>query len=56
MTESDLRFTEIEHKYVVEARFDLAAFDQALTSLGPTRRATLQVRCLLYTSPSPRDS
>ncbi len=44
MTESDLRFTEIEHKYVVEARFDLAAFDQALTSLGPTRRATLQVR------------
>jgi len=44
VTESDLRFTEIEHKFVVDEQFDLAAFDEILTSLGPTRRTTLQVR------------
>ena len=44
MTEADLRFTEIEHKYVVDERFELTIFDEVLTSLGPTRRTTLQVR------------
>jgi len=39
-----MRFTEIEHKFVVDDRFDLAAFGRALEALGPSRRASLQVR------------
>jgi len=39
-----MRFTEIEHKFVVEAGFDLAAFRRALEALGPERTDTLQVR------------
>jgi hypothetical protein len=39
-----MRFTEIEHKFVVDHRFDLAAFGRALDALGPSRRTSLQVR------------
>jgi hypothetical protein len=39
-----MRFTEIEHKFVVDERFDLAAFCRTLDALGPVRRTSLQVR------------
>ncbi len=39
-----LRFKEIEHKFVVDDRFDLEAFRQALRTLTPARRETLRVR------------
>lgn len=39
-----MRFTEVEHKFVVTAAFDLAAFRAALASLGPRRVTSLQVR------------
>lgn len=39
-----MRFTEIEHKFVVDEAFDLAGFDRALGALGPARRTALQVR------------
>jgi hypothetical protein len=38
-----MRFTEIEHKFVLEANFDLAAFRRALEALGPARVDALQV-------------
>lgn len=39
-----MRFTEIEHKFVVDAGFDLAAFRCALEGLEPQRTNSLQVR------------
>lgn len=39
-----MRFTEIEHKFIVEATFDLAAFGRMLDALGPTRRTSVRVR------------
>jgi len=39
-----MRFTEIEHKFVVDDGFDLAAFRQVLQTLQPTGQHTLQVR------------
>ena len=39
-----MRFTEIEHKFLVNDGFDLDGFDVALDALGPTRRTRLQVR------------
>jgi hypothetical protein len=39
-----LRFTEIEHKYVLDATFDAEAFRRAVTALGPTRHSALRVR------------
>ena len=39
-----MRFTEIEHKFVVDEGFDLDGFGLALEALGPTRRTRLQVR------------
>jgi hypothetical protein len=44
----DLRFTEIEHKYVVNARFDLQRFREVLASLGPTRTGAICVRDRYY--------
>ena len=38
-----MRFTEIEHKFVVDNQFDLAVFGRALDALGPTRRTSLHV-------------
>lgn len=37
-------FTEIEHKFIVDAEFDLECFARALDTLGPTRRTALVVR------------
>ncbi len=42
--EGPLRFTEVEHKYVVGEDFDLDAFAQALAGLGPLRTGRVQVR------------
>lgn len=39
-----MRFTEIEHKFVVDEGFDLDRFSRALDALGPFRRTSLQVR------------
>lgn len=39
-----MRFTEIEHKFVVDGSFDLAAFRRALEALAPHRVDALQVR------------
>lgn len=36
-------FKEIEHKFVVDAGFDLEAFDRALTVLQPIRRGRIEV-------------
>ena len=38
-----MRFTEIEHKFVVDDRFDVAGFGRSLDALGPTRRKSLRV-------------
>lgn len=38
-----LRFQEIEHKYVVDDRFDLPHFRQAVAALGPIRTSTVSV-------------
>ena len=37
------RFTEIEHKFIVDYGFDLATFGQRLEALGPTRQTSLRV-------------
>jgi hypothetical protein len=47
MTE-DLRFTEIEHKYVVDERFDLQRFRDALGRMNPTRTTSVCVRDRYY--------
>lgn len=39
-----MRFTEIEHKFVLDDAFDLAAFRSALEALGPERHTTLRVQ------------
>lgn len=39
-----MRFTEIEHKFVVDDAFDRAAFARALDAMGPERRSSVQVR------------
>lgn len=44
----DLRFTEIEHKYVVDASFDLPRFRAAVAALGPARTGTIRVRDRYY--------
>ena len=41
---NDLRYTEIEHKFVVDDDFDLADFRAAVERLHPTRTTALRVR------------
>jgi hypothetical protein len=41
---TDLRFKEIEHKFVVDGGFDRVAFRGALAALAPLRHTTLRVR------------
>jgi len=41
---SDLRFTEIEHKFVVDESCDREALRRALGALSPSRHVTLRVR------------
>jgi hypothetical protein len=43
-----LRFTEIEHKFIVDAQFDLNAFRDALVGLHPTRINSIRVRDRYY--------
>ena len=42
-TSDELRFKEIEHKFVVDDQFDLDGFGKALDALGPTRTTSLRV-------------
>ncbi len=44
----DFRFTEIEHKYVVDQQFDLQRFRDVLASLRPTRTSTIRVQDHYY--------
>ena len=44
----DLRFTEIEHKYVVDAHFDLRRFRDVLANLRPTKTGAIRVRDRYY--------
>ncbi len=44
----ELRFKEIEHKFVVDAEFDLEGFGKALQTLGPTRTTSLRVLDTYY--------
>lgn len=44
VTMGTLRFKEIEHKFIVDATFDLAAFRAVLQMMGPTRHEVLRVR------------
>ncbi|SVD88337.1 uncharacterized protein METZ01_LOCUS441191, partial [marine metagenome] len=44
----NLRFTEIEHKFLVDEQFDLARFRNILADLGPTKTASLRVRDRYY--------
>lgn len=39
-----MRFQEIEHKFVVDAAFDLDTFRMRADALGPARRTRLEVR------------
>ena len=41
---TDLRHTEIEHKYVVDGQFDLPRFRDVLASLSPVRTTAIRVR------------
>jgi hypothetical protein len=45
---ADLRFTEIEHKYVVDERFDLQRFRDALGRMTPRRITSVRVRDRYY--------
>lgn len=48
MTTDNLRFTEIEHKFLVDDQFDLARFDETLRGLGPEKTTSLRVRDRYY--------
>lgn len=44
----ELRFAEIEHKFVVDDRFDLGRFGASLETMHPTRTTSLQVLDTYY--------
>jgi adenylate cyclase class IV len=48
VTADELRFKEIEHKFIVDAQFDLARFRDALGCLNPTRTSSIRVRDRYY--------
>jgi hypothetical protein len=48
VTRDQLRFMEIEHKYIVEEQFDLDGFRQSVEALGPTRTRNILVRDRYY--------
>ena len=48
MHTGNLRFTEIEHKFVVDERLDLRRFEEALAPLGPVARHHVRVRDRYY--------
>jgi adenylate cyclase class IV len=45
---TDLRFKEIEHKYIVDEQFDVAAFREALAAMNPLRTHSIDVRDRYY--------
>ena len=47
-TSAQLRFQEIEHKFLVDQDFDLQRFGASLEALGPTRTASLRVLDTYY--------
>jgi hypothetical protein len=49
-----LRFKEIEHKYIVDEQFDLQRFRQMVAALGPIRTSTIRVRDRYYLTESGR--
>jgi hypothetical protein len=48
VSEDALRFTEIEHKFIVDEQFDLSGFRDALASLQPARISSIRVRDRYY--------
>jgi len=44
MTAEDLRFKEIEHKYLVDERFDIQRFRDIVAALRPARTFSIRVR------------
>jgi hypothetical protein len=44
----ELRFQEIEHKFIVDERFDAERFRREVTALGPTRTGTIRVTDRYY--------
>jgi len=48
MTAEDLRFKEIEHKYIVDEGFDVQRFRDRVAMLGPTRTGSIRVRDRYY--------
>ena len=54
MPPDDLRFKEIEHKYVVDDRFDLRRFRQTVAALGPQKTVAIRVRDRYYLTESGR--
>ena len=48
MPTTDLRFTEIEHKFVVGDDFDLPRFRDLLSALGPIKTSSIRVRDRYY--------
>ena len=48
MTADELRFTEIEHKFIVDEQFDLPGFRDALGRLQPTRTSSVRVQDRYY--------
>jgi hypothetical protein len=48
MTAEDLRFKEIEHKYIVEEGFDVQRFRDRVATLSPTRTGSIRVRDRYY--------
>jgi len=47
-TTGELRFTEVEHKFVVDDQFDVDAFGAALDALHPSRTTSLRVLDTYY--------
>src|SRR3977135_2227891 len=48
MTAEDLRFKEIEHKYIVDEGVDVQRFRDRVASLCPTRTGSIRVRDRYY--------
>ena len=48
MRTEDLGFKEIEHKFVLDAAFDLQRFREALTTLGPVRTGAFHAHDCYY--------
>ena len=44
MSTDELRFKEIEHKFIVDDQFDLPRFRQLVSALGPTRSGVIRAR------------